>query len=435
VQSGAVQQRAVSLLNSGTWDVTITSAGGLEPTMGGATLSAMGRASSHFTSRHPARTSVARCASAEGERQVTRPAACHAANMEEAWNDAWERRLGSLASPRDLPMTADQPRPVSALAQHPAGFTLLEVVIAIGILGTILVILFGTYTAVAERAARTRDISQIYHEARVLLRVMADDVRSAYVKTATTQAQLTAQQAPQGGLSVKVPLPTFVGEHRMDENQPANTLAFATILPVQRPDVPDTEMCRVAYSLEPVINHPESLMWVRSASQNLDPATSPSQPRGLFRRVNCSIDPTVTTEDHIVLLTDAARGLEFKYYDAQGTEYIDWNSQQPRGGASLPAWIKITLLLVDRHGQLRPFTLLTDLVFSHDSSSSTAGTSSTESGTLGGVGSGTTGTGGTGSGTRGGIGSGTTGTGGTGSGTRGGVGSGTTGTGSTGSRR
>src|SRR4029453_6347810 len=251
----------------------------------------------------------------------------------------------------------------------------------------------------------------------------------------TTQAQQTAQQAPQGGLIADVPLPTFVGEHRMDENQPANTLAFATIVPVQRPDVPDTEMCRVTYSLEPVINHPESLMWVSSASKTPDPATAPSQPRGLFRRVNCHVDPTVTTEDHLVLLTDAARGLEFTYYDAQGTEYLDWNSQQPRGGAPLPAWIKITLLLVDRHGQLRPFTLLTDLVFSHDSSSSTAGTSSIGSGTLGGVGSGPTGTGRTGSGTVGGRGSGPSGTGGTGSGTLGGVGSGPTGTGGTGSRR
>src|SRR5262245_49621577 len=231
--------------------------------MGGATRSAMGWASSHFTSRHHARMSVARPASAEGERQVTRPAAYHAANMEGAWDNPCERLLGSLASPRDLPMTAGQPRPVSGLAQHAAGFTLLEVVIAIGILGTILVILFGTYTAVADRAARTRDISRIYHEARVLLRLMADDVRSAYVKTATTQALQTAQQASQGSLSVDVPLPTFVGENRMDENQPANTLAFATILPVQRPDVPDTEMCRVTYRLEPVINHPETLMWVR----------------------------------------------------------------------------------------------------------------------------------------------------------------------------
>ena len=366
---------------------------------------------------------------------VTRPAACHAANLEEAWDDPWERRLGRLASPKDLPMTAAQPRPVSGLARHAAGFTLLEVVIAIGILSTILVILFGTYTAVAERAVRTRDLSQIHHEARVLLRVMADDVRAAYVKTPTTPAPQTAQPASQGNLSVTVPLPTFVGEKRMDENQPADTLAFATIVPVQRPDVPDTEMCRVTYSLEPVSNHPETLMWVRSVSQNPDPATAPSQPRGLFRRVNCRVDPTVTTEDHLDLLTDAARGLEFKYYDAQGTEYLDWNSRQPRGGAPLPAWIKITLLLVDRHGQLRPFTLLTDLVFSHDSSSSTAGTSGTGSGALGGVGSGTYWNRRTGSGTRGGVGSGTTGTGSTGSGTRGGVGSGTAGTGGTGSRR
>ena len=232
-----------------------------------------------------------------------------------------------------------------------------------------------------------------------------------------------------------MPLPTFVGEHRLDESQPANTLAFATIVPVQRPDVPDTEMCRVTYSLEPVINHPETLMWSDLPPRIRILRRRPPRPRGLFRRVNCRVDPTVTTEDHLDLLTDAARGLEFKYYDAQGTEYLDWNSRQPRGGAPLPAWIKITLLLVDRQGQLRPFTLLTDLVFSHDSRSSTAGPSGTGSGTLGGVGSGTTGTGGTGSGTLGGVGSGTPGPGGTGSGTLGGVGSGTTGTGGTGSRR
>ena len=319
-------------------------------------------------------------------------------------------RFGSRASPRDRPMTAGQRRPVPGLEPQAAGFTLLEVVIAIGILGTILVILFGTYTAVAERAARTRDLSQIYREARVLLRLMADDVRPAYVKTATTPAPQTAQPAPQGGLRAEVPLPTFVGEQHMDEDQPADTLAFSTIVPVQRPDVPDTEMCRVTYSLEPVINHPETLMWVRSASPNADPATAPSQPRGLFRRVNCSVDPTATTEDHLVLLTDAARGLELTYYDAQGTEYLEWNSKQPRGGAPLPAWIKITVLLVDRHGQRRPFTLLTDLVFSQDSRGSTAATGSTGSGPLGGVGSGTTGTSSTGSGPLGGVGSSTTGT-------------------------
>src|SRR5262245_56345068 len=59
------------------------------------------------------------------------------------------------------------------------GFTLLEVMIAIGIMATILVILFGTYSAAVDRAARTRELSQVYHEARVLLQLMANDLRSS----------------------------------------------------------------------------------------------------------------------------------------------------------------------------------------------------------------------------------------------------------------
>jgi type II secretory pathway pseudopilin PulG len=322
-------------------------------------------------------------------------------------------------------MTAGQPRPVPGRGPHAEGFTLLEVVIAIGILATILVILFQTYAGVAARAASARDVSQISHEARVLLQLMANDVRSAYVKDAVTQAQQAAQQTQQGGLQVTVPPRTFVGEDRTDENQPADTLAFSTILPVQRPDVPETEMCRVTYSLEPVSNHPESLAWVSTSAQSLDPTGQPSPRRGVFRRVNCSVDPTATTQDHLVLLTEAARGLDFKYYDAQGTEYVDWNSQQPHGGTPLPAWIKITLLLADPHGRLYPFTMLTDLVRSHGPSSGTAGTVGTVSGTLSGAGSGT----------QGGLGSGTAGTRGTGTGTLGGAGSGTAGTGGTGSRR
>lgn len=332
-------------------------------------------------------------------------------------------------------MTACQPRPVPGRGPHAEGFTLLEVVIAIGILATILMILFQTYAGVTARASSARDIAQISHEARVLLQLMANDVRSAYVKDAVTQAQQAAQQTQQGGLQVTMPPQTFVGEDRTDENQPADTLAFSTILPVQRPDVPETEMCRVTYSLEPVSNHPESLAWVSTPPQNPDPASPPLPRRGVFRRVNCSVDPAATTQDHLVLLTEAARGLDFKYYDAQGTEYVDWNSQQPHGGTPLPAWIKITLLLADPQGRLHPFTMLTELVRSRGPSSGTAGTVSTVSGTLSGAGSGAAGPDSTGSGTQGGLGSGTAGTRGTGTGTLSGAGSGAVGTGGTGSRR
>ncbi len=230
-------------------------------------------------------------------------------------------------------------KPCRRTGQWPnaAGFTLLEVLIAIGILATILVILFGTYSAAVERAARTRELSQIYHEARVLLQLMANDLRSTYVKESVEQAQQALQQ-------VKARPTTFLGEDHTEADKPADRLAFSTVLPVQRPDVPDTEMCRVTYSLEAVNDPPQS--------------------RALFRRVNCSLDPEATDQDHLFLLTDLVHGLDFKYYDAQGTEYLDWNSREPRGGRRWPVRVKITLLLADQHGQLRPFEMLTDLVLS-----------------------------------------------------------------------
>jgi uncharacterized protein (TIGR02598 family) len=219
------------------------------------------------------------------------------------------------------------------------GFTLLEVMIAIGIMATILVILFGTYSAAVDRAARTRDLSQVYHEARVLLQLMANDLRSAYVKEPIEQAQQALQQA-------KTQPITFIGEDRTgtEVNNPADTLNFSTLLPTQRPDIPDTEMCRVTYSIETVNESPHT--------------------RALFRRMNCSLDPEASDQDHLFLLTELVHGIDFKYYDDQGAEYLDWDSRQPRGSKRMPARMKITVLLADQHGQLRPFEMILDFVLS-----------------------------------------------------------------------
>ena len=51
-------------------------------------------------------------------------------------------------------MIADKPIEDPGRWRAAAGFTLLEVMIAIGIMATILVILFGTYSAAVDRAAR-----------------------------------------------------------------------------------------------------------------------------------------------------------------------------------------------------------------------------------------------------------------------------------------
>ena len=91
-------------------------------------------------------------------------------------------------------MIADKPIASPGRWRAAAGFRLLEVMIAIGIMATILVILFGTYSAAVDRAARTPNLSQVYHEARVLLQLMVNDLRSAYVTEPTQQAQQALQQ-------------------------------------------------------------------------------------------------------------------------------------------------------------------------------------------------------------------------------------------------
>ncbi len=223
------------------------------------------------------------------------------------------------------------------MSSHEAGLTLLEVVIALGIMATIFVLLFSTYSAAVDRAARARELSQLYHEARVVLELMAADLRTAYLKDATEQAQQVLQQA-------KAKPYLFVGEDLTDANVPADKLSFSTFLPMTRPENPDIEVCRISYSLEPVADRP--------------------QERFLLRRVNCHFDPEITDREQLFPLTNLARGLDFTYYDTRGTEYREWDSRQSQAGKRLPAWVKISLLLVDQHEQVRLFEMFTELVLS-----------------------------------------------------------------------
>ena len=91
-------------------------------------------------------------------------------------------------------MTACRLHGLRGGGEDPAGFTLLEVLIAISIMATILVILFGAYSAAVDRATRSREVAQIYHEARVLLQLIANDLRSTYIKESVEQAQQAFQQ-------------------------------------------------------------------------------------------------------------------------------------------------------------------------------------------------------------------------------------------------
>jgi len=215
------------------------------------------------------------------------------------------------------------------------GFTLLEVLVALGIFAMILAILFGTYAASVERAEHSRERAQVYHEARVLLQLMANDLRATYMSEPVEQAQQSLQQ-PEARRYV------FIGEDFEEDRLPFDKLTFYALLPSFRPDTPESEVCRITYSLEP--------------------KAPPAQGKILFRRVSCSLDPEPTEEEHVFPLTDLARGLRFTYYDEQGRDRSAWDSREGQAGKRLPTGVKIMVMLADNQGFVRPFEHLTDIV-------------------------------------------------------------------------
>ncbi|MBI3328569.1 MAG: prepilin-type N-terminal cleavage/methylation domain-containing protein [Nitrospinae bacterium] len=227
---------------------------------------------------------------------------------------------------------------VREVARAERGFTLLEVLVALAIFAMILAILFGTYAASVERAEHSRERAQVYHEARVLLELMANDLRATYMTEPIEQSQQTLQQP-------KARSYTFIGEDFEEDRLPFDKLTLYALLPSLRPDTPEVEVCRIAYSLEP--------------------KAPPAQGKILFRRVNCSLDPEATEEEHVFPLTDVVRGLGFTYYDEQGHERSAWDSRDGQAGKRLPTQVKIMLMLADNQGFLRLFERLTDIVLAH----------------------------------------------------------------------
>ena len=168
----------------------------------------------------------------------------------------------------------------------------------------------------------------------MLLELIANDLRSAYVKEPIQQVQQALEQP-------NAQTYTFVGEDLEDTGLPADRLTFYAFLPVLRPELPQGEVCRVAYSLETMAD--------------------PSRGKTLFRRVNCSIDSETTEGEQVFPLTELARGLEFRYYDAKGDERREWDSRAGQGGKRLPTRVKVVVLLVDQRGVVRPFEMATEI--------------------------------------------------------------------------
>src|SRR5215831_10350811 len=198
--------------------------------------------------------------------------------------------------------------------QRDAGFTLVELLLALFLFAFIAGVIFAAFAAVASGVEKGRQHIELYHVGRVALLRMAQEIGAAMPPPAGSDTHFQGKQNADGG----------TGHDRID---------FLTI-PYRRysDKVPSYEICHVAY-------------YVADTSQ---------EKTALFREEDCSGEEDERRERATRLeLTDLAVGLEMTYYDAE-KDYEEWPPNRD-DQSLLPCRVRLALTLRDAQQYARAF--------------------------------------------------------------------------------
>ena len=187
------------------------------------------------------------------------------------------------------------------LAHEQAGFTLVEILLALFMFSIIAGVIFTSFSAVVDGVEQGRVSGEFYRVGRTALQRMAQEIGAA----------LTFEDDPRT---------TMLGENGSADDQPRDRISFVTI-PYRRfpATVPANELCDVSYYIE---NNTEG-----------KPA--------LFRTEDCTLDEERQEGGTPLELTDAAVGLEIMYFDAEDA-HDDWPPNREET-SPLPCRVRLAL--------------------------------------------------------------------------------------------
>lgn len=205
-----------------------------------------------------------------------------------------------------------------------AGFTLLELMLALALLAILMVILFGAVHAVAQSKLAAEKRLQSDEEARNLMWLLARELRGAvYTPVVPSHVLLIGNAVRRGGGAM-------------------DSITFSTFDTLHRRALDGFSAEEVvSYSSVPNPNHPGWYELVRSQESALLPPNS-----------------QVGAEDATpVVLASDVLSLHLRYYN--GSRWLEsWNSTQSPPGQFLPQAVSIDLVVA---GGLRP-TMMSTIV-------------------------------------------------------------------------
>ncbi|MBI3995647.1 MAG: prepilin-type N-terminal cleavage/methylation domain-containing protein [Nitrospirae bacterium] len=203
------------------------------------------------------------------------------------------------------------------------GFTLLELLIALGIAAVVITLLYETFNAVLRSTRQVDEESEIDQMARISMGIMVTELKSAYWR-------------PPGNQSQSTPF-VFEGQDGLDGGDPSDTLRF-TALSHARVDhgIADPTLSVLEYGLVPV-PETEAAVLMHAEETNVLSLSEESLER--------------------YELAERVIGLNFRYFD--GKEWSDqWSASDQK---KLPKAVEIQLVLKDPAGRERRFITQTDI--------------------------------------------------------------------------
>jgi general secretion pathway protein J len=105
------------------------------------------------------------------------------------------------------------------------GFTLLELLVALGILSLLLAILYKSFAAMTNTTEKVEEETEIYRMARLALSIMTDEVRSAYWNQDQPSTFFTGSDEQMLGLPADSLTFTALSRHRYGEGTEGPELA------------------------------------------------------------------------------------------------------------------------------------------------------------------------------------------------------------------
>lgn len=194
------------------------------------------------------------------------------------------------------------------------GFTLIELMLAVAILGVILVMLAGSFHAVATGKVQAENRLAVDQTARAIVAQMADEIRGTV-------------QTPQVSSHV-----LLIGHGHMQNGVPLDSVSVSTLDPGHRRALEgfgaeDT----ITYTTARNPNHPGWQLLRRSQASSL-----------LVNGAGGNANAPVVIAANVL-------SLHFRYFD--GAKWDEsWNSPSLPPGASLPAEVSIDLVIASAGG-------------------------------------------------------------------------------------